>query len=102
MYGPGPDMYGPGPDMHGPGPDMLCTVPSCKVLVDVNWRPVFWSDPDEAREVVLKFLGKAHLVKLSDTDLEWLYGMSLEQALEDPCQVGGADGCTACDCTAGA
>ncbi len=57
--------------------------------MDVNWRPVFWSDPDEAREVVLKFLGKAHLVKLSDQDLEWLYGMSLEQALEDPCQVGG-------------
>ena len=35
-----------------------------QVLVDVNWRPVFWeTDPAEARGVVMDYLSKvtAHL-----------------------------------------
>lgn len=60
---------------------------SCQVLVDINWRPVFWSDPDEARRIVLDFLEKADLVKISDADLEWLYGMELQPALNNPCSV---------------
>lgn len=56
------------------------------VLVDVNWRVVFWKDPETARDVIRKYMQEADVVKLSDADLEWLYGIGAE-ALQDPCGV---------------
>ena len=58
-----------------------------KVFVDVNWRPVFWPDPEAARPAILDFLGRADLVKISDADLEYLYGLDYRAALKDPCSV---------------
>ena len=43
-----------------------------KVFVDVNWRPVFWPNPDLAPRVILKFLQQADFLKLSDEEAEWL------------------------------
>ena len=45
-----------------------------KVLVDVNWRPVFWSDPDTARETIQKIFQHVDFIKLSDEEADWLFG----------------------------
>ncbi|KAF6261328.1 Ribokinase-like protein [Scenedesmus sp. NREL 46B-D3] len=52
-----------------------------KVLVDVNWRPVFWKDNDEAKREILAFLDAADIVKISDADLEFLYDMQFHATL---------------------
>eukprot|EP00798_Chlamydomonas_sp_ICE-L_P001156 gene1156-3960_t len=57
------------------------------VFVDVNWRPVFWSDLEKAREEITSFLEEADIVKISDADLEWLYGVDIDAALKNPCEV---------------
>ncbi|KAG1669402.1 hypothetical protein FOA52_004053 [Chlamydomonas sp. UWO 241] len=59
----------------------------CKVLVDVNWRPVFWEDHAAAKKEITEFLQDADLLKISDSDLEWLLGMDLSIALINPCAV---------------
>jgi len=61
---------------------------STKVLIDINWRPVFWPQPEDARAEICDFLRSADLVKISDADLLYLYGMDFEGALKDPCSVG--------------
>lgn len=58
-----------------------------KLLVDVNWRPVFWDDLDVAKKEILAFLDKADIVKISDADLEYLYDMQFVTALLNPCAV---------------
>lgn len=45
-----------------------------KVLLDVNWRPVFWTDPSEAPAVIRAMMKHADLLKLSDDEAEWLFG----------------------------
>ncbi|KAF5835869.1 Ribokinase-like protein [Dunaliella salina] len=59
----------------------------CKVLVDVNWRPVFWNDHAEAKRIISDYLQKVDLLKVSDADLEWLLDMDLKTALLNPCKV---------------
>jgi fructokinase len=58
-----------------------------KLLVDVNWRPVFWDDLEVARKEILAFLDMADIVKISDADLEYLYDMQCVTALLNPCAV---------------
>lgn len=62
----------------------------CKVMVDINWRPVFWGDVNEARKVVSAYLDRADLIKISDADLIWLLGMEPHTALTMPCTVAGS------------
>jgi fructokinase len=59
-----------------------------KILLDVNWRPVFWEDEAEAKELIENILQKVDFVKLSEEEAEWLFettdpeyiGHSLEAA----------------------
>jgi fructokinase len=60
-----------------------------KLLVDVNWRPVFWDDLVAAKKEILAFLDLADIVKISDADLEYLYDMQFVTALLNPCAVSG-------------
>ena len=46
---------------------------SLKVLVDVNWRPVFWSDPDAAPQLIQALLKRVSFLKLSDEEAQWLF-----------------------------
>lgn len=59
----------------------------CIVFVDVNWRPVFWADPEAAKQVTKEYLSDADVVKLSDADLLAIWGVKLETALLNPCSV---------------
>jgi fructokinase len=45
-----------------------------KIVVDVNWRPMFWADPDQAKPMILNFIRQADFLKLSYEEAEWLYG----------------------------
>ncbi|MEG4573684.1 carbohydrate kinase [Microcoleus sp. N3A4] len=44
-----------------------------KIILDINWRPVFWSNPDEAKARIRKILNKVDFVKLSEEEAEWLF-----------------------------
>ena len=44
-----------------------------KIILDINWRPVFWPNPDEAKAHIRKLLKKVDFVKLSEEEAEWLF-----------------------------
>jgi fructokinase len=57
----------------------------CLVVVDVNWRPVFWGDAGAARAAVLDFVAAAaDVLKVSDEEAEWLFGLPAAEALAHP------------------
>ena len=55
-----------------------------KVLVDINWRPVFWEDECSAIAAIKPYVGKADIVKMSDEEAEWLFGIPAQDALQHP------------------
>lgn len=36
------------------------------VVIDVNWRPVFWDDEAAAKAAVLEYIQQAHILKVTD------------------------------------
>lgn len=44
-----------------------------KILVDVNWRPTFWPNPSEARELIDKLLKKVDFLKISEEEAQLLF-----------------------------
>lgn len=44
-----------------------------KILVDVNWRPVFWDNEAAALPLVHALIQQADFLKLSEEEAEWLY-----------------------------
>ena len=57
----------------------------CSVLVDINWRPVFWESlTPQAVEIVSEYAGGADILKLSEEEAEWLYGVHSDQAMSQP------------------
>jgi fructokinase len=61
-----------------------------KVLVDVNWRPVFWPDPEQAPPLIHDMIAHADFLKLSDEEAEWLFHTTEPGAISD--QVGSLEG----------
>lgn len=60
------------------------------VVVDVNWRPVFFAEPEsgETKASIKSYvLRSADVVKLSDEEAEWLFGVPAADALRDPEEV---------------
>lgn len=51
----------------------LAEIYNLKILVDINWRPAFWSNPDAAKPQIKQLLKKADFVKLSEEEAEWLF-----------------------------
>ncbi|WP_026731197.1 carbohydrate kinase family protein [Fischerella sp. PCC 9605] len=45
-----------------------------KVLLDVNWRPVFWTNPDIAPQTIRELFKQVDFLKLSLEEAEWLFG----------------------------
>ncbi|KAL4432540.1 hypothetical protein ABPG77_000477 [Micractinium sp. CCAP 211/92] len=56
----------------------------CTVVIDVNWRPVFWDDEASAKATVLEYIQQAHILKVTDEEVEWLYGIPAAEALAHP------------------
>lgn len=44
-----------------------------KIILDVNWRPVFWQDANEARQKIQDILKQVDFLKLSKEEAEWLF-----------------------------
>ncbi|MDZ8054136.1 MAG: carbohydrate kinase family protein [Aulosira sp. ZfuVER01] len=44
-----------------------------KILLDVNWRPVFWQDANIARQKIEEIFKRVDFVKLSKEEAEWLF-----------------------------
>jgi fructokinase len=47
-----------------------------KIILDVNWRPVFWHNPDAAPDIIRQIFKKVDFVKLAKEEAEWLFGTS--------------------------
>jgi fructokinase len=60
-----------------------------RLYVDINWRPVFWPSGSEeaARAKILGFAQRAHIVKMTDEEAEWLLGVPMSEALSDPSRI---------------
>lgn len=43
------------------------------ILIDVNWRPVFWQNIKIAKRLIIEFLKKADFIKLSQEEAIWLF-----------------------------
>jgi fructokinase len=54
----------------------LAQAESCKIVVDVNWRPVFWNNSDRAQPLIADLLSHADFIKLTDEEAEWFFGSS--------------------------
>lgn len=46
---------------------------SVKTVLDVNWRPMFWQDPDAAKSIIKSLLNRIDFLKLSDDEAVWLF-----------------------------
>ena len=44
-----------------------------QVFIDVNWRSMFWDDPDRAKFEIYEVLDRADFIKMSDEEAQWLY-----------------------------
>ncbi len=44
-----------------------------KIVVDVNWRPVFWTDPEAAKTPIHDLIKRVDFLKLSAEEAEWLF-----------------------------
>ncbi len=44
-----------------------------KVVLDVNWRPMFWQDPTEAEPLIKQLWQRIDFLKLSTEEAQWLF-----------------------------
>jgi fructokinase len=51
----------------------LAEIHYVKILVDVNWRPMFWDDPVAAKPIIHELLKRVDFLKLSAEEAEWLF-----------------------------
>ncbi|MBF2066964.1 MAG: carbohydrate kinase [Calothrix sp. C42_A2020_038] len=47
-----------------------------KIVLDVNWRPVFWHNPEVAPDIIRQIFKKVDFVKLAKEEAEWLFDTS--------------------------
>lgn len=43
-----------------------------KILLDINWRPVFWPVPEVAPQVMYDLMSRVDFLKVSDEEAKWL------------------------------
>lgn len=74
-----------------------------KVVMDINWRPVFWPEPDAAPDQIRALLPRVDFLKLSEEEGEWLFDTAdpgkIARQLEDIEAVlvtQGSQGCAYC------
>ena len=44
-----------------------------EILVDINWRPVFWQDLEGSQPLIKQVLNRVDLIKCSDEEALWLF-----------------------------
>lgn len=59
----------------------------CQVLIDINWRPVFFEEESKAKDIILPYVEAGDIIKMSDEEAEWLYQVPKDTALHHPEEV---------------
>jgi fructokinase len=74
-----------------------------KIILDVNWRPVFWQDSELAKQKIRQILPNCDFIKLTKEEGEWLFNTSDAGAityrlnsLEGVLVTDGENGCSYC------
>ncbi len=74
-----------------------------KIVLDVNWRPVFWHDPNIAHQKIPELFNRVDFLKLSKEEAEWLFETADPGAItyrlasiEGVLVTDGKNGCTYC------
>ncbi len=52
-----------------------------KILIDVNWRPVFWQNLETAKNLILKVLKSADFIICSQEEAQWLFNTEEPQKI---------------------
>lgn len=52
-----------------------------KLFLDVNWRSLFWPDPDLAQPKIAALLHQVDFLKLTSAEAEWLVGTASPEAI---------------------
>lgn len=65
----------------------MATAAGTTVLIDLNWRPVFFPHPDSALDLIMPFLAKADLLKITDDECEFALGIPADEAIGSPQRV---------------
>ncbi|MEH2125859.1 carbohydrate kinase family protein [Nostoc sp.] len=74
-----------------------------KIVLDVNWRPVFWKEPNIAHQKIPELVKRVDFLKLSKEEAEWLFETADPGAItyrlasiEGVLVTDGENGCTYC------
>ncbi|WP_449420691.1 carbohydrate kinase family protein [Phormidium nigroviride] len=74
-----------------------------KIVLDINWRSVFWPNPEEAKPLIKELLKKVDFLKLSEEEAQWLFNTTDAGAItyrldsvEGVIVTAGAAGCGYC------
>ena len=59
----------------------FATAQGVKIMVDINWRPTFWTSPTAAIPEIKRLLASADYVKFAKEEAELIYGQTLPQLL---------------------
>ena len=54
-----------------------------KIIIDVNWRSMFWDNTDRAKTVILEVLTQADLIKMAKEEAEWLFDLPKSLSLAE-------------------
>jgi fructokinase len=54
------------------------------VLLDINWRPVFWDQPEKALDVIRPYVKMADIIKMTNEEVQWMFGIPAAEALQEP------------------
>ncbi len=60
-----------------------------KIFIDINWRPMFWSNPNEAMELILNVVQNADFLKLTHEEAELLFNNIEPEAIAQQLQIQG-------------
>ncbi len=52
-----------------------------QILIDINWRSVFWADPKSARQTILEIIPAADYLKLAAEEALWLWNTTDAQTI---------------------
>ncbi|BAU13990.1 PfkB protein protein [Leptolyngbya sp. NIES-3755] len=81
----------------------LCEQFFVKVVLDVNWRPVFWKDQSIAPKMIHEVIKRADYLKMAEEEAEWLFETTdpgviahRVESLEGVLVTAGEKGCAYC------
>ncbi|BFM40670.1 carbohydrate kinase [Synechocystis sp. LKSZ1] len=54
-----------------------------QIFLDINWRPVFWPEPNQAPDIIKALLKDVDILKCTDEEAEWLFHTTDPQTIQN-------------------